>query len=147
MNPRILTGARRAVLGAAALLLAAPASASAYDARTDNWLHLSVTRGDARTGGAVPGGARSSDTRGTLLVCDPPQGHGRAALACAELDAVGGDIGALPPGDGYCTMIYAPATARAHGRWDGRPVTYEETFPNACVLAQRTGSVFALDAG
>lgn len=133
----------RAVLPAAALLLAAaaPGTAAVATARQaapaagGNWLFVSVTTGDAR----------SSDTRGTLLLCNPPQGHGRAAEACAQLAAAGGDITALPAADGACPMIYAPVTAKAHGEWGGRPVEYQETFSNGCVMAARTGAVFALD--
>ncbi|PWI14669.1 serine protease [Streptomyces sp. Act143] len=129
--------ARGILLAAAALLVAgtAPTAAAQDDSRTGNWLYLTVTKGDAR----------SSDTRGTLLLCDPPQGHTRAAEACAELEAVDGDIAALPPRDGYCPMIYAPVTAHARGQWNGRAVEYAETFSNGCAMAGRTGSVFALD--
>ncbi|WP_095046705.1 SSI family serine proteinase inhibitor [Streptomyces sp. WM6386] len=128
---------RGSLLAAAALLVAttAPAQAAPADSRTDNWLFLTVTRGDAR----------SSDTRGTLLLCDPPQGHGKAAEACAELEAATGDLAALPAKNTYCPMNYAPVTARAQGQWNGRPVDYAETFSNGCVMAGRTGSVFALD--
>ncbi|NUS30851.1 MAG: serine protease [Streptomyces sp.] len=130
--------ARGALLAAAALLVTgtSPAQATAQDARAGNWLYLTVTKGDAR----------SSDTRGTLLLCDPPQGHGHAAEACADLTAVDGDITALPPKDGYCPMVYAPVTAHARGEWNGRPVEYAETFSNGCVMAGRTGPVFALDS-
>jgi hypothetical protein len=128
---------RGTLLAAAALLVAttAPAQAAPEDLRTDNWLFLTVAKGDAR----------SSDTRGTLLLCDPPQGHGKAAEACAELEAATGDLAALPAKNTYCPMNYAPVTARAQGQWNGRPVDYAETFSNGCVMAGRTGSVFALD--
>ena len=43
-------------------------------------------------------------------------------------------------------MIYAPVPATAEGQWNGRPVDYEQTFANACVMAARTGAVFALSA-
>ena len=127
---------RGALLAAVALLVAGPtpAQAGAQEAFPGNWLYLTVTRGDAR----------SSDTRGTLL-CSPPQGHSRAAEACAELDAVDGDIRALRPAGIYCPMIYAPVTAHARGEWNGRPVAYTETFSNGCVMGGRTGAVFALD--
>lgn len=140
--------ARTALTAAAVLLLAAAAPATAAAAALDrtpatagarsggDYLYLMVTKGDGR----------SSDTRGTLLLCDPPQGHGRAAEACAQLDAVGGDIGALPPADVYCPMLYAPVTVQARGQWDGRPVEYRQTFTNGCVLGARTGAVFALES-
>ncbi|MEU1474207.1 SSI family serine proteinase inhibitor [Streptomyces sp. NPDC005760] len=130
--------AHAALTAAAALLLAAAAPATAGTSTGGlpggDHLFLMVTKGDDR----------SSDTRGTLLLCDPPQGHGRAAEACAQLDSVGGDIDALPPAHVYCPMIYAPVTAQARGEWHGRPVEYRQTFSNACVMGARTGAVFAL---
>jgi hypothetical protein len=127
---------RGALLAAALLLAAAPqAQAAPGPHLPGNWLYLTVTKGDSR----------SSDTRGTLLLCDPPQGHARAAEACAELTAVDGDIGALPARDVMCPMVYAPVTVHARGQWSGREVDYVQTFPNGCALGARTGEVFALD--
>lgn len=132
------TALRGALLAAVVLLTAGQAPAQATAPRhgiQGDWLYLTVTRGDSR----------SSDTRGTLLLCDPPQGHAHAAEACAQLGAAGGDIDSVPPEGTICPMIYAPVTARAHGEWKGRPVEYAKTFSNACALAARTGAVFALD--
>ncbi|MGW1796761.1 SSI family serine proteinase inhibitor [Streptomyces sp. NPDC001984] len=139
-NTTTATAVRGALLTAAALLALGPAqAASAAPAGKlhGDWLYLTVTRGDAR----------SSDTRGALLLCDLPQGRTHAAEACAELEAADGDIGGIPPKEGaLCPMIYAPVTAHARGQWHGRPVEYRKTFSNSCVLAARTGSVFALDS-
>ncbi|MFI7499688.1 SSI family serine proteinase inhibitor [Streptomyces sp. NPDC049687] len=135
------TPLRRALPIAAALLLAtgaAPAKAASQDSLSGNWLHLTVTRGTPQ----------SADTRGTLLLCAPPQGHRRAAQACEQLAAVNGDVRALPAAkDTICALVYAPVTARASGQWNGRPVEYAETFGNACEMGARTGAVFALDDG
>ncbi|WP_328421914.1 SSI family serine proteinase inhibitor [Streptomyces sp. NBC_00443] len=129
---------RGGLLAAAAMLLlgATPAQAAAQGSDSENWLFLTVTRGDARHG----------DPRGTLLLCDPPQGHGKAAEACAELEKAGGDISLLRTADSFCPMIYAPVTVHARGEWQGRPVEYRETFANGCAMGARTGAVFALDA-
>jgi hypothetical protein len=134
--------ARGGLLASAALLAlgAAPAQATVQEPAgqvfaDDNWLYLTVTRGDSP----------ESDRHGTLLLCDPPKGHTRAAEACARLNAVDGDLSRLQPGDGVCTMIYSPVTVRARGEWNGRPVDYRETFSNGCVMTARTGPVFALD--
>ncbi|MDN0197286.1 SSI family serine proteinase inhibitor [Streptomyces sp. S.PNR 29] len=129
---------RSGLLAAAALLLtcATPAPATADDALGDNWFYLTVTQGDAKSAGA----------RSALLQCDPPKGHSRAETACAELGAAAGDIAAIPRKDGYCPTIYAPVTAHARGKWRGQPVEYRQTFSNACMMAARTGSVFALDS-
>ncbi|MFJ9098514.1 SSI family serine proteinase inhibitor [Streptomyces sp. NPDC102405] len=128
--------AARAGLTVMAVLLLAAAAPAAPAPSTGDHLFLTVTRGDGRSG----------DTRGTLLLCDPPQGHSRAAEACAQLAAVAGDIGSLPPADVFCPMLYAPVTAQADGEWNGRQVEYRETFPNGCVLGARTGAVFALES-
>jgi hypothetical protein len=129
------TAAGGALLAAAGLLAAGPAHAASRDLLPGNWLYLTVTKGE-------PG---SSDARGTLLLCDPPLGHPHAAEACAELAATDGDIGRIPPKDVFCPMIYAPVTAHASGRWNGRPVDFQETYANTCAMNARTGAVFALD--
>lgn len=128
--------ARAGLTVAAALLLGAASPATAGTSGGGDHLYLMVTKGDSR----------SSDTRGTLLLCDPPQGHGRAAEACAQLDAVGGDLAALPASDIQCPMIYAPVSVQARGQWNGRPVDYRHTFPNGCAMAAHTGAVFALES-
>ncbi|MEV6182538.1 SSI family serine proteinase inhibitor [Streptomyces sp. NPDC052016] len=124
---------------ATALVLAAavtPAQATApRSALPGNWLGITVTEGEARSG----------VTRGILLLCDPPQGHARAAEACADLTAAGGDIGAISPKGGICSLVYAPVTAQASGKWNGRLVEYTKTFANPCVMRAETGAVFALD--
>ncbi|MEV5438837.1 SSI family serine proteinase inhibitor [Streptomyces sp. NPDC052682] len=130
---------RRGLPAALALVAVcgAPAQASDRDTTGVDWLYLTVTQGETP----------AADSRGTLLQCDPPDhrptGHPRAADVCAELDAAGGDIDGLPVRDEYCPMVYAPVTAHADGQWRGKPVTYTRTFPNACVMAARTGAVFA----
>ncbi|MFJ9559136.1 SSI family serine proteinase inhibitor [Streptomyces fuscichromogenes] len=130
------TAACGALLAAAALLAAGPAQAAPGAARDGDYLYLTVTTGDGHSG----------VTRGALLLCDPPQGFARAAQACAELDAVGGDIARLAPARGtMCPMVYAPVTAQARGQWNGRPIEYRQTFSNSCRLAVLTGPVFALD--
>ncbi|MFK4145298.1 SSI family serine proteinase inhibitor [Streptomyces sp. NPDC004065] len=122
---------------AAALLLAGPAPAlAARPQHVDgDWLYVSVTHGDTRSG----------DTRGTLLLCDPPEGHSHAAQACAQLRSVRGDIRGIPHKDVVCAMVYAPVTVQARGQWQGRAIDYQETFANGCVMRARTGEVFALD--
>jgi hypothetical protein len=127
----------RGGLLAAALLVAgaAPAQATHQETFSGDWLYLTVTHGDTR----------SSDIRGTLLLCDPPQGHARAAEACDRLRAVDGAIDRMPPQGGTCHMIYAPVTVHARGQWNGRPVDYARTFSNDCEMADWTGPLFALD--
>ncbi|MET8975059.1 SSI family serine proteinase inhibitor [Streptomyces sp. NPDC004539] len=120
--------------------LTAPATAAPENAvrgaLPGNWLQISVTKSDGR----------SSDMRGTLLLCnDVPQGHARAAEACAQLREARGDIRSIPAQEVLCTLEYAPVTAEAHGQWNGRSVRYEKTFGNKCEMGAQTGAVFALD--
>jgi hypothetical protein len=138
-SPLAAKPVRRALPAAAALLLAAgaaPARAASDDSLTGNWFRLTVSRGTSPV----------DDTRSALLLCDPPRGHSRAAEACAQLAAAGGDVRAFPVAkDIICPLVYAPVTARADGRWNGRTVSYAETFGNECEMRARTGAVFALD--
>ncbi|MFD8734380.1 subtilase-type protease inhibitor [Streptomyces sp. NPDC059618] len=135
-----LRAIRAALLLPLALLLAGAAPAAHATPRhgfPGNWLNLAVTRGDAR----------SSDTRGVLLLCDPPQGHAHAARACRQLAAAGGDIGRIPRRTGVmCPMLYAPVTASAHGRWNGHRVEFRRTFSNSCAMKAQTGEVFDLSS-
>ncbi|WP_198539344.1 SSI family serine proteinase inhibitor [Streptomyces graminilatus] len=132
-------GTARAVRGAllaVGLLLAAsaPAQAVSQEDAGGNWFYLTVSPGEPGAG----------DPRGALVTCDPPLGHAHAERACAELAAVDGDIGGIPPRKTLCPMLYSPVTVHAQGEWNGRPREYDRTFSNGCELAARTGAVFAL---
>lgn len=125
---------RAGLLAALALLTVASSAPARATAPQSDWLYVSVTRGDARF----------SYTRSTLLLCDPPHGHHRAAQACDELRGTDGDITRIPHRNAICTEIYAPVRATAQGQWNGRQITYDQTFANPCVMTARTGAVFAL---
>ena len=162
-HPRVAKAVRTGLSAAAALLVLGAASAPVaaqeplqeplleplLEPGPTNWLFLTLTPGDGGSGELRgDGGHDGGHSRGILLSCDPPQGHGRAAEACAQLEKVGGDIGRLArlqPDNSFCPMIYAPVTAHARGTWGGRTVEYRETFSNSCALAARTGSVFTMD--
>src|SRR5262245_12349978 len=90
----------RAGLLAATLLVAgaAPALAASTGFPPNNWLYLTVSKGDGR----------AVSKHGTLLLCDPPQGHARAAEACTQLATADGDISRIPAKDSFCPMVYAP---------------------------------------
>ncbi|MEU6665426.1 SSI family serine proteinase inhibitor [Streptomyces sp. NPDC046727] len=124
-----------ALLAAAGLLTVGQAQAASRDALSDNWLYLTVTKGDAK----------AAEGPGTLLLCDPPEGHKHAAEACTELAAADGAIDRIPAEQVFCTMIYAPVTVHARGRWHGRVVDFQETYSSACVMKARTRHVFAVD--
>jgi len=127
----------RAVLATAALLaLAAGTSAAAAPSGNpvpDGALFLTVSGND------------HTPPRGVGLLCPPAPDarHPHAAAACADLAAAGGDLDALPGDPHPCPLVYDPVTATATGRWDGHPVTWRRTFPNACHLEAGTGPVFA----
>ncbi|WP_216211291.1 subtilase-type protease inhibitor [Amycolatopsis aidingensis] len=84
------------------------------------------------------------DAAKAVLTCDPAGGtHPLSEAACAELAAVNGDVAAveLEP-QRPCYLIYRPVTVTAHGPWNGRPISYRETFPNDCVLDVIKGPIF-----
>ncbi|MEV6804212.1 SSI family serine proteinase inhibitor [Streptomyces sp. NPDC017248] len=124
-----------ALLAAATLLTTGPAQAASPDALRGTWLHLTVAKGEPRTGAP----------QRALLLCDPPRGHAHAADACRELTTARGDIGHIPAQNVFCPLIYAPVTARARGQWNGHAVDFRETYTSACVMKARTRHVFALD--
>lgn len=74
------------------------------------------------------------------LTCKPAGGtHPYKRKACAQLVKAGGDIAAIPPKDGFCTMEYAPVTVRAEGAWNGTHQMFENVFSNRCVAILQTG--------
>ncbi|OLZ67434.1 serine protease [Streptomyces sp. IMTB 2501] len=134
-----VTTAAGALLACAGLFAAAPAQAAprASFPLSDNWLYLTVVRGET---------AQAGDRHGTLLLCDPvPLGYARAAEACSELAAANGDIARIPQTKVFCQMIYAPVTVHAHGQWNGQPVDYQKTYSNKCTMEAQTGAVFATE--
>ncbi|MFE0178099.1 SSI family serine proteinase inhibitor [Streptomyces sp. NPDC059002] len=136
---RTVRNALLATATAGALLAAGTATATARSAPEQslpgNWMYVAVMQGDGALG----------DLEGTLLNCGRVgSSHPEAGKACRQLRAAKGDINEIPHRDTPCTMIYKPVTAAAYGMWDGRRMAYVKNFPNACVMASETGSVFKL---
>ncbi|MEU6589823.1 protease inhibitor [Streptomyces sp. NPDC046881] len=90
--------------------------------------------------------ATATPERAVTLNCAPTASgtHPAAAQACAELRAVGGELDALKPaGDVMCTKVYDPVVVTVQGVWQGKRVSYERTFGNACMRDAAGGSLFA----
>ncbi|MEE1812769.1 SSI family serine proteinase inhibitor [Streptomyces sp. BE133] len=123
-------------LATAALLtltVAVPAAATeSNDPVPDRGLLLTVS------------GSENTWIRGVALFCPPAPDahHPHAAAACAAIDWAEGDLDALPGSPRLCIEGYDPVTATATGNRDGRPVSWQRTFPNACVMDAVTGPVF-----
>ncbi len=84
--------------------------------------------------------------RAVTLTCAPgPSGtHPAAASACADLTGVGGDLNALTRSDDVmCPMVYDPVLVTVDGVWQGKRVSYERSFSNACEMNAHGSSVFA----
>ncbi|MFE3173110.1 SSI family serine proteinase inhibitor [Amycolatopsis sp. NPDC059090] len=80
-----------------------------------------------------------------LLTCDPAGGtHPDAGTVCARLGQVDGDPAKLPPAEEhrFCPMIFLPIKVTARGAWRRRPVQFKDTYANACVRDNKTGSLF-----
>ncbi|NBM19031.1 protease inhibitor SIL-V5 [Streptomyces sp. GC420] len=82
--------------------------------------------------------------REARLSCRPvPTGtHPDPVGACRALEAVRGNIGALPGEPRMCTHQYAPVTISAQGVWDSWTQAYNRTFANTCEMDASTGIVF-----
>ncbi|MFR0355410.1 protease inhibitor [Streptomyces sediminimaris] len=121
-------------LTGAALADQAPAPASLY---APSALVLTVGHGESA--------ATATPQRAVTLSCAPtPSGtHPAPARACAELRGVGGDVSALTARDDvWCTKQYDPVVVTVDGVWQGRRVSYEQTFANGCVKNSYLSSVF-----
>ncbi len=90
------------------------------------------------------GEAATPVERSVELSCDPPGGtHPTAAQACTTLTQVNGDFTQLEPDpETFCTANYDPVTATAEGTYNGKPVSYQETFGNSCAMASTLGATF-----
>ncbi|MEU6405052.1 subtilase-type protease inhibitor [Streptomyces sp. NPDC046985] len=118
--------------------LAAPTAAHPASLYAPSALVLTVGHGNSA--------AASAPERAVTLSCAPGASgtHPAAPTACAELRSTGGDFAALTtPGDVMCTKEYSPVTVTAEGVWQGKRVSYEHTFSNACVKNASVSSVFA----
>jgi hypothetical protein len=135
---RILCTTLATAVTGAALALAAPLAAHATtESRSSFELTLS------------PGKNATPAKRTAFLACNPPSGsHPNAKLACRDLTEADGDFTLLSEHNSgsapqMCTAIYSPVTVTAKGRWNNRPVIYQGTFGNECVMRRATGNVFA----
>ena len=131
--------AAAAVATAAGILALGPTAASATPINQGpDDLVLSV----AGVGPQSQAGAEKAVT----LSCTPTaEGtHPDAAAACDSIISVQGDIALLPAAGTLCPMIYLPVTATAVGVWNGRHLSYQQTFANQCVMLRATGEVFNL---
>lgn len=92
--------------------------------------------------------ATATIQRAVVLRCRPtPFGdHPDPVAACAELASVQGDFTAITAGaeGAACTRIWDPVVVTADGVWEGRRVTFAQTFGNPCMLrGSDTAGVFA----
>ncbi|MFE9359979.1 subtilase-type protease inhibitor [Streptomyces olivaceoviridis] len=122
-----LTGAAVAAPGAAPASLYAPSA-----------LVLTTGHGDDP--------ATATPERAVTLTCAPTASgtHPAAAQACAELRGVGGEPDALKPADDVmCAKVYDPVVVTVQGVWQGKRVSYERSFGNACMRDAVGGGLFA----
>ncbi|WP_079143275.1 SSI family serine proteinase inhibitor [Streptomyces noursei] len=80
-----------------------------------------------------------------VLLCNPARGtHPHGEQACKALTAADGNIKKVNINPrGMCPDIYSPITVTAQGWWNGKKVSYENTFGNSCELSRSTGIIFA----
>ncbi len=71
------------------------------------------------------------------LTCGPDGGsHTDAEAACDRLRETDGDLESMRTISGPCPRIYDPEHVTILGTWNGRPVYFDQAYPNAsCLLA------------
>ena len=137
-----MNSVRRLAIGVVACLASAglaaavaPSSAQAASAPERHRTYLVLTIGYGENTDNVD--------RSATLRCEPSGGsHPQAVQACQELQAVDGQIAAIPERDGFCTKEYNPVTVTAAGWWRGERIRYRETYSNPCVMRLHTGTLF-----
>lgn len=114
---------------------AAPAAASGF---APSELVLTVGFGDKA--------ADASIQRAVTLGCSSGGvgSHPDAPGACDQLRSVGGKFDKVTkaPSNAVCTKEWKPIVVTAQGVWEGRRVSYEHTFANACAMTAGQGQVF-----
>lgn len=91
--------------------------------------------------------ANGTSIRGVWLTCGatgPTGPHPHGAASCRDLAIARGDLDALPGDPHICTLQYAPVTATATGTWQDKPLRWQQTYPNDCVMDSKTGPVFRI---
>ncbi|MFF1380449.1 subtilase-type protease inhibitor [Streptomyces sp. NPDC058308] len=125
-----------AAAAAATCVLAATAGTAQAEAPKTRSLHapsvlvLSVGQGEDADSATVE--------RAVTLTCAPrPSGsHPAPAAACAELSKVNGQFAMLVGSttDAICTKEWRPVTVAVTGVWNGKHVSWSETFANQCEM-------------
>ncbi|MFJ6215422.1 subtilase-type protease inhibitor [Streptomyces sp. NPDC092296] len=138
MRDRVRTTILTAALLATTPLLGTAGAAAAPTALyPPSALVLAVGPGDGRD-------AAAPVSRAVTLSCAPtPSGtHPAPQRACTALRAAAGDPAALHGRQRRCPALVDPVTATADGVWQGRRVSYRETFHNRCALLTARGDAF-----
>ncbi|MER5601338.1 subtilase-type protease inhibitor [Streptomyces sp. NPDC002265] len=136
-----------AALGLTAVAVCGPLTGASVAAQGVSPTSLYAPSALVLTVGQGESAAVATPARAVTLNCAPTASgtHPAALQACAELRAVGGDFDALTTtmrGDVMCTREYAPVVVTIDGVWQGKRVSYERTFANACVKSAYGTSVF-----
>lgn len=119
---------------AVAAFAAAPAAASTHSS-----LRITITPLATSSGVA-------SSSVSALLQCDPPGGtHPYAEKACADIEAVHGDIAAIKPmPDRYCLAVWQPVKISVQGVWRWQKIDFGEIHSNLGCAMISHGHVFYL---
>ncbi|MFF4488067.1 protease inhibitor [Streptomyces sp. NPDC001544] len=134
-----------ATIGLTATAVCVPLTGAAVAAPVSAPSSLYAPSALVLTTGHGQSAATATPERAVTLSCAPTASgtHPAAAEACAELRGAGGDLDALKSNDDvFCTKLYDPVVVTVEGVWQGKRVSYEHTFGNACVK-DAYGSLYA----
>ncbi|MEU5595424.1 protease inhibitor [Streptomyces sp. NPDC020298] len=134
-----------ATLGLTAVTVCGPLTGAAFAAPDSAPSSLYAPSALVLTTGHGESALTATPERAVTLSCAPTASgtHPAAVQACADLRGAGGDLNGLKSSDDvFCTKLYNPVVVTVEGVWQGKRVSYERTFGNACVK-DSYGAVFA----
>ncbi|MGW4568968.1 subtilase-type protease inhibitor [Streptomyces sp. NPDC004561] len=140
------TARRAAAIGLTAAAVCGPLTGAAVAAPGAAPSSLYAPSALVLTTGHGSDAATATPERAVTLSCAPTASgtHPAAEQACAEMRAIGGDFTALKPSPTvWCNKLYDPVVVTVQGVWQGKRVSYEQTFGNACMRDAVGGTLFA----
>lgn len=125
-----------AVCAVAAMLSMGQTASAGEGFGQGTYLHLAKTQGEG------DGGFPRYEV---YLDCENPGNsvHPEAWRACVEAYRVDGEFESLDVEPGACVMNDDPVTVLITGTFERRPVTFQKTYPNECVMHRAGGAIYA----
>ncbi|MBE1492432.1 SSI family serine proteinase inhibitor [Plantactinospora soyae] len=137
----LVVGIAAPTVSAGSALADGPVQASGSVSATPSVTSLHVVIGPPQG----PGPSKRTEPVVVLLRCDAPGNeHPYAAEACAEVEAVKGDIDAIPAGNAGCAGVWQPVRISVSGVVANELVQWSDEVSNEGCAVNSHGHVFRL---